>query len=147
MLMKGCSEFEGILLRLGEAFCIGGDLTQVKLAEALGIRQSSISDAKKRSTRDKRYPVPAEWLVKALSFAGVDPDWIITGLGPKYRVLSDDPHGALTVKELTKRIVEKNKKEPTFEELLNGLTKKLPEGATFQINYAVQKEVRGDEHA
>lgn len=129
MLMKGCSEFEGVLLRLGEAFCIGGDLTQVKLAEALGIRQSSISDAKRRSS------IPSEWLVKALEVGGVDPNWIRTGLGPKYRVLSDDSNGALTVVELTKRIVEESKRELSLEELLQAVTEKLPESSYLNIQY------------
>ena len=51
--------------------------TQVELAELLGIRQSSISDAKKRQA------IPAEWLVKLLRLKGISPEWILTGLGPK----------------------------------------------------------------
>ena len=51
--------------------------TQVQLAKLLEIRQSSISDAKKRSS------IPAEWLVKLLRLKGVNPEWILTGLGPK----------------------------------------------------------------
>lgn len=47
--------------------------TQVELAEVLGIRQSSVSDAKRRGT------VPAEWLLTLLHRFGANPDWILTG--------------------------------------------------------------------
>lgn len=52
--------------------------TQVELAHLLGIRQSSISDAKRRNS------VPAEWLVTLLRLRGVNPDWILNGVEPKY---------------------------------------------------------------
>lgn len=51
--------------------------TQAELADLLGIRQSSISDAKKRQA------IPAEWLVKLLRLKGISPEWILTGLGPQ----------------------------------------------------------------
>ncbi|WP_407944186.1 helix-turn-helix domain-containing protein [Maridesulfovibrio sp.] len=133
MLMKGDAEFNGILARLAEAFCIDGNITQVKLAEALDIRQSSISDAKRRKS------IPAEWLLKALEISGVDPNWIRTGEGPKYRVLSDDPTGALTVTELTKRIVEEYRRPLCFEELLEILNDRLPDGACLKIEYLKTK--------
>lgn len=52
--------------------------TQMELADYLGIRQSSISDAKRRNS------VPAEWLIKLLRMKGVNPDWILTGQGPRF---------------------------------------------------------------
>ncbi|WP_321404004.1 helix-turn-helix domain-containing protein [Maridesulfovibrio sp.] len=139
MLMKGSTQFEEILSRLGEAFCIDGKLTQVKLAEALEIRQSSISDAKNRCGRDKRYPVPAEWLLKALEFGGVDPNWIVTGEEPKYRVLSDDGEGALTVTEVRKKVAEEYQRPLSFEELLEELNSRLPDGANLRIDYPRSK--------
>lgn len=139
MLMKGDTEFNGILARLAEAFCIDGNITQVKLAEALDIRQSSISDAKKRCGRDKRYPVPAEWLLKALEFGGVDPNWIVTGEEPKYRVLSSDGKGALTVTEIRKRVAEENQRPLSFEELLEELNGRLLAGANLRIDYPRSK--------
>ncbi|SBW05752.1 putative DNA-binding protein [uncultured delta proteobacterium] len=51
--------------------------TQTELAEFLDIRQSSVSDAKKRQS------VPAEWLLKLLRLKGVNPEWILTGHGPR----------------------------------------------------------------
>lgn len=54
-----------------------GCRTQVELALFLGIRQSSVSDAKKRRV------IPAEWLIKILRDTGVNPEWIMTGQGPR----------------------------------------------------------------
>ena len=58
-------------------YLVSGCRTQVELAEMFGIRQSSISDAKKRQA------IPAEWLVKLLRLKGINPEWIMTGLGPQ----------------------------------------------------------------
>lgn len=51
--------------------------TQAELAEFLGIKQSSISDAKKRKT------IPPDWLLTALRKKGIRPDWILTGQGAR----------------------------------------------------------------
>lgn len=55
-----------------------GARTQVDLANILGIRQSSISDAKRRQS------VPAEWLLKLYRTHGLNPDWILEGVDPQY---------------------------------------------------------------
>ncbi len=52
--------------------------TQVELAEVLGIRQSSISDAKRRNS------VPADWYLKLFEQYGLNPDWLKFGQGPMY---------------------------------------------------------------
>ena len=52
--------------------------TQVELAKALGIRQSSISDAKRRNS------VPGDWLMKLFEKFGLNPDWLKRGVGPMY---------------------------------------------------------------
>ena len=57
---------------------VSGCRTQVELADMLGIKQSSISDAKKRNA------VPAEWLIKLLRLKGINPEWVLTGESPKY---------------------------------------------------------------
>ncbi len=57
--------------------------TQVELADVLDIRQSSISDAKRRNS------IPSEWLLKILRFKRINPEWILTGEGPRYLVPSD----------------------------------------------------------
>ncbi|NDV27271.1 bacteriophage CI repressor [Desulfovibrio sp. JC010] len=122
-------DFKGALARLGEVLIFDAKVTQVKLAEVLGIRQSSISDAKRRNS------IPSDWLLKALEVAGVDPNWIRTGSGPKYRVLSDEPSGALTYVEIEKRITRELQRELTVSELMEALTDKLPEGSSLSIVY------------
>jgi len=50
--------------------------TQIELANVLDIRQSSISDAKRRNS------IPADWLMKLFERFGLNPDWIKRGIGP-----------------------------------------------------------------
>jgi Bacteriophage CI repressor helix-turn-helix domain. len=52
--------------------------TQEELAGLLGIRQSAVSDAKRRKS------VPSEWLVCLFRLRGVNPEWVLTGCGPKF---------------------------------------------------------------
>lgn len=52
--------------------------TQVELAEVLDIRQSSISDAKRRNS------VPADWYMKLFEQFGLNPDWLKRGSGPMF---------------------------------------------------------------
>lgn len=61
--------------------------TQVQLAEVLEVRQSSISDAKRRAS------IPDGWLVKLLRTRQVLPDWILTGEGQQY--LADGSHAVV----------------------------------------------------
>lgn len=57
-----------------------GASTQEQLAEILEIRQSSISDAKKRNS------IPEGWLVVLLKKFSLNPEWILTGQGDRYLV-------------------------------------------------------------
>jgi phage repressor protein C with HTH and peptisase S24 domain len=52
--------------------------TQMEVADALEIRQSSISDAKRRNS------VPAEWYMKLFESFGLSPDWLKKGAGPMF---------------------------------------------------------------
>ena len=52
--------------------------TQMELAEVLDIRQSSISDAKRRNS------VPSDWYMKLFEQFGLNPDWLKKGSGPMY---------------------------------------------------------------
>ena len=74
--------------RLARVFEAAGCRTQLELAAVLDIRQSSISDAKKRGA------IPSDWLVKLLQLRGVNPDWIMDGVGPKFLAPSDNPANA-----------------------------------------------------
>ena len=52
--------------------------TQMELAAVLDIRQSSISDAKRRNT------IPGDWFMKLFERFGLNPDWLKQGAGPMY---------------------------------------------------------------
>jgi hypothetical protein len=67
------SQFDEVFGRISAAT---GCKTQVQLAEVLEIRQSSISDAKRRDS------IPAEWYVKLFKKFGLNPDWLEDGTGP-----------------------------------------------------------------
>lgn len=50
----------------------------MELADVLEIRQSSISDAKRRNS------IPAEWYMKLFESFGLSPDWLKKGSGPMF---------------------------------------------------------------
>lgn len=56
--------------------CATNARTQTELAAVLEIRQSSISDAKRRNS------VPADWYLKLFEKFGLNPDWLKSGVGP-----------------------------------------------------------------
>ncbi|WP_018124670.1 LexA family transcriptional regulator [Desulfovibrio oxyclinae] len=79
-LKKRCDEgqqkwFDESLERIKKAT---GARTQVQLAEVLDVRQSSISDAKRRCS------IPAEWFLKLYRSHGLAPDWLSDGVEPVY---------------------------------------------------------------
>lgn len=66
--------------------------TQVELAEVLEIRQSSISDAKRRKT------IPSEWLIKLFDKKRINPEWLRQGIGGKFVQISlEDEAKAATI--------------------------------------------------
>ena len=62
---------------LSRVFEAAGCRTQSELADFLGVRQSSISDAKKRGS------VPAVWLLTLLCKKWINPTWVLTGQGAR----------------------------------------------------------------
>jgi hypothetical protein len=90
------NEFEMAMKRIKD---VTGCNTQVKLAEFLGVRQSSISDAKRRHT------IPASWLLTILTKTNLNPLWILNGdPEPKFRVPGDSNGQALDVKKMRAEI-------------------------------------------
>ena len=81
-------EFDAAYARICE---VCGMKTQTELSAYLGIRQSSISDAK------RRVAVPAAWLLTLLTREGVNPAWILTGGGSKFLVPASLPPSASTL--------------------------------------------------
>lgn len=70
--------------QLARVFEAAGCRTQLELAAILDIRQSSISDAKRRGA------IPSDWLIKLLCLRGINPTWIMDGIGPKFLAPSDN---------------------------------------------------------
>lgn len=59
-------------------FQAAGCKTQTELAMFLGIRQSSVSDAKRRQV------IPADWFITLLRRKSINPDWVLTGAEPRF---------------------------------------------------------------
>lgn len=81
--------FEGVMERIKAAT---GARTQVQLAETLDVRQSSISDAKRRCS------IPSDWILKLFRTHGLNPDWLQTGTDPCYL---DSSKGKIPADKLT----------------------------------------------
>lgn len=67
--------FEAVYARMLFA---AGVRTQSELAEVLGLRQASISEAKKRKS------IPSQWCMRLYDACGVRVDWQRQGVGPVY---------------------------------------------------------------
>lgn len=96
--------------------------TQVALALCLDIRQSSISDAKRRGS------IPDAWLVVLYEKFGLNPTWIRTGAGPVY--LTGDPDRTGPVREPA---FAPPPPEPTVTELKESLEARLGAGLRVVI--------------
>lgn len=114
-----------MLSALVRVFEITGCTTQLELANLLEIRQSSVSDAKRRGS------VPAEWLVKLLQLRGANPEWIISGEGSKFLIPSETapvkpnvvylteikPPAGCSSQELVNELVKRALSNPDLEEV------------------------------
>ena len=68
-------EFDTVFARIQAT--VSSVETQRDLAELLSIRQSSISDAKRRQV------IPGEWAIKLFRIYGINPLWLYDGLPPQ----------------------------------------------------------------
>ena len=92
-----------------------GCQTQVELAEVFEIRQSSISDAKRRNS------IPSDWLFKLLRLRQINPEWVLTGQGSRFLVPSDSPEMGLHVVYLTET---KPPEQCSAQDLINELVRR-----------------------
>lgn len=69
------ADLEEILKRIYE---VANAKTQDELSAVLGIRQSSVSEAKKRKS------IPSDWYLTLFDKLEVNPNWLRYGCGPKY---------------------------------------------------------------
>lgn len=126
-------------IRTGVVAASGGAVdsrTQVQLAEILGIRQSSISDAKRRGT------LPADWLLTLQRRFGLNPDWIEFGTGGMFVLASDDPKTLVLGSEMetlhAKAYCEARAdllKYMTLEDAKGLIMDMLPDGATVIVRF------------
>ncbi len=114
------SAFDAQYQRVFEA---AGCKTQVELADFLEVRQSSVSDAKRRQS------IPAEWRVKLYEKNRINPEWILRGEGGKYLIPTDAelpkshvvrvtevrPPQECSVQELFSEMVRRVLREPDLE--------------------------------
>lgn len=100
---------------LERVFQTAGCRTQQQLAEFLDIRQSAITDAKRRGA------IPADWLLKLLRIQGVNPDWILTGEGVHYLRSAESEEPVFS----TERVIEIRPPEQcSAQELINELVRR-----------------------
>lgn len=79
-VMMGKTIFDEQIARIRE---LTGTRTQIELADLLGIRQSSVSDAKRRGI------IPVRWLDTLRRLKSINPDWILYGVGSQYLAPAD----------------------------------------------------------
>ena len=99
--------------------------TQQELAVFFGVKQSSISDAKKRKN------IPDSWFLALLRKLSVNPDWVRCGTGAKYfapvgceqsgphvvRVTEVRPPQECTAQDLVNELVRRALQQPDIETL------------------------------
>lgn len=101
----------------------------MQLAEVLDVRQSSISDAKRRQS------IPSDWLVKLFEKKRINPEWIRLGVGAKYL---NPTEAAEAMPHVVKVVEIRPPKECSAQDLFNELVRRALE--PFDIE-AIQKEV------
>lgn len=100
-----------------------GTRTQVELAGLLNIRQSSISDAKRRKS------IPDNWLVALYEQYGLNPAWIKSGQGAAY--LKEDPDRPAPLTMLAPRPEPAAALEPTVSDMFEQIQERLGPGLRF----------------
>ena len=103
--------------------------TQLELAAFLDIRQSSISDAKRRKS------VPSEWLVKLFEKKRINPEWIRCGTGAKLLVPAEPEQSKPHVVRVTE---VRPPQECSSQDLINELVRRALQGTDIE---ALQKAV------
>ena len=95
--------------------------TQIELAAVLDVRQSSISDAKRRKS------IPAEWRVKLFEKRRVNPDWIRTGLGGKILQAVDEAERQRSIvpNSIERRPAEECTTDELFAEIMRRAMKSI----------------------
>ena len=89
-------DFQSVYDRIREAT---GLRTQTEVAALLGVKQSSISDAKRRDS------IPAQWLLILFDKRALNPTWVRTGEGAPYLAQSPgQPPNLFTPEQCIRRL-------------------------------------------
>lgn len=126
-------EFNAALDRI---YSITETTTQVALSEVLGIRQSSVSDARKRNS------IPGAWLVTLVDRFSANPAWILTGEGPRYLLPSDSRDEMAIAEETVAKIraeaVAEGRRaaldDLTTDAVVDMLRQRLPQGTALHYS-------------
>ncbi len=103
--------------------------TQIELADFFGVRQSAVSDAKRRGH------IPAEWRIKLFEKKRINPDWILFGKGEKHLIQDD----AEQCKPHVVRVAEvRPPKECSLQELFAEMVRRVLQEPDMT---AIQEEV------
>ena len=81
--MSGQNQFQSFEAQMARVKFIAQARTQCQLAEVLGVKQGSVSEASKRGR------IPASWLVVLVQKFRANPDWILEGAMPVF-LLTDE---------------------------------------------------------
>ena len=103
--------------------------TQVELADFLGIRQSSISDAKRRGS------IPPDWLIKLFEKKQANPEWIRSGTDSKHVISASIEKG---LPHVVKVIEVRPPEECSAQDLFNELVRRAMQGDKLR---EIQKQV------
>ncbi len=125
-LLSSQEIFEAQYRRVFEA---AGCRTQVELADFLEVRQSSISDSKRRKS------IPSDWLVRLMVKKRVSPEWVLFGKGAQHLIPAD----ADQAKPHVVRVTEvRPPQECSAQELVNELVRRALQGPNLA---AIQEEI------
>ena len=121
---------------LDRIYSITETTTQVELSEVLGIRQSSVSDARKRNS------IPGAWLVTLVDRFSANPAWILTGEGPRYLLPSDSRDEMALAEETIEKIraeaIAEGRRaaldDLTTDAVVDMLRQRLPQGTALHYS-------------
>lgn len=121
---------------LDRIYSITDTTTQVALSEVLGIRQSSVSDARKRNS------IPGAWLVTLVDRFSANPAWILTGEGPRYLLPSDSRDEMALAEETVAKIraeaIAEGRRaaldDLTTDAVVDMLRQRLPQGTALHYS-------------
>ena len=117
---------------------VTGTQTQSELAKALGVRQSSVADAKRRSS------IPPGWLVTLMREHNANPDWILTGTGVCYLSGSEDPGADRKGGDNERRMFEEVLRHMPSRMLAEELLRRVAAAESRAFCFGLYEEERGE---